>query len=429
MGPTKSQKYLDIAQKLDARYKDRLGSLDSLGDLYETTLGLKDPLIEGKKDDLMLEYESKKGRLDSMYSSFRALMEKSDLEISIESCNKRLNLEGEPQGVRERSLTKQEYADSYWQGTFAAERGAGEVKKYTPKEGFPLTTGKRLTRLGEEYHALSTVRGEKDYIKREGGKYVDIRTDRQKEVADNIIEEVLPLLYITIEKMRDKGIQMPNKKVLRIPKETYQTDEDLIGEVVSGLLPRLQNYDPSKGAMSTFVMYNTAGIIHRSANEHLGLLRLPAHMVERANKALRESEATEPIEALMDKITRRRKGSSEKTSIPYRGALNIAAGLSHQQAIDISSVTNELVDEENIPSKVYDAIELQEVADMVLSTLTPRQYTILQKRFGIGYPEEKDLEQVGEDFGVTRERIRQVEAKGLRKLRHPKRARKLRVFI
>lgn len=419
------QLYSTVLKRMNSEHSRKIGQLDDLQTQYVALVGVNDTHIDQKVTQLTVQYEQKIDRLERMYTSFRDLMQKSDLELRLESCNSRLELDGEPQGVLTRSLTESEY----WDSIIDDRVPQGEIKEYTPNKNFPLTTGKHLTELGEKYHSLCAQKGEKDYIKREDGTTLDLRTDEQKSLAGEIVKEAYNFIYSLADKMRDTGHRMPNKKVLRIANNTTLSNDDLVHESIAGLIPRLQNYDPSISAMSTFVAYNAAAIMYRSTLDNQGLLRLPVSMAQDAKRALRESNLPHPVDAIMEKIEIAPAGTNKKGPASYHVAQMIAAGVSKAPIVDIHEVDKELVDNTHSPFEAYEIVELAEVSDMLLSTLTPRQDQVLRMRFGIGDYEPLDLEEIGEDWRVTRERIRQVEAKALRKMRHPSRSTRLRPFM
>ncbi|MDX1764123.1 MAG: sigma-70 family RNA polymerase sigma factor, partial [bacterium] len=173
--------------------------------------------------------------------------------------------------------------------------------------------------------------------------------------------------------------------------------------------------------------------ITRAIADQARTIRIPVHMIETINKLIRTSRLlVQEIgrEPTPEEISREMDLPLEKV----RKVLKIAKepiSLETPVGEEEDSHLGDFIEDKKImsPSEAVVKINLQETVSKVLETLTPREEKVLRKRFGIGEATDHTLEEVGQEFNVTRERIRQIEAKALRKLRHPTRSRVLKAFI
>jgi RNA polymerase primary sigma factor len=209
---------------------------------------------------------------------------------------------------------------------------------------------------------------------------------------------------------------------------------DLIQEGNIGLMKAADKFEYRRGyKFATYATWWIRQSITRAIADQARTIRIPVHMIEAINKIVRTSRR------MMPEIRREPTPEelAEKLAMPLekvRKVLKIARepiSLETPIGDEEDSQLGDLIEDRNAVLPIDAAIQsnLRETTTRVLASLTPREERVLRMRFGIGLNTDHTLEEVGQQFSVTRERIRQIEAKAVRKLKHPSRSRKLRSFL
>jgi len=283
------------------------------------------------------------------------------------------------------------FADRYEAET---DRLRAEIASICDEAGLPLGDFKRIV--------MTVQKGERE-------------SNRAKK---EMVEANLRLVISIAKKYTNRGLQFL----------------DLIQEGNIGLMKAVEKFEYRRGyKFSTYATWWIRQAITRSIADQARTIRIPVHMIETINKLVRTSrqmlheigreptpeELAEKLHMPLEKIRKVMKIAKEPIS------------LETPIGDEEDSHLGDFIEDKNAVQPLDSAIQgnLRETTTRVLATLTPREERVLRMRFGIGMNTDHTLEEVGQQFSVTRERIRQIEAKALRKLKHPSRSRKLRSFL
>ncbi len=416
----------DSYTQLGKKKESLIRLIDEIWKFHDDILRKRQEIFEGryserKKKKFLACIEENQAKIKGLVNSFK--LEKSQIEVMVKSLEELIaQVEESEKHITECMLRAGGKPIAYLRKCLA------KAKKQTENDDIILPIGfhkseiiEMITRAEKAQEVIRQLKLRTHMAPRElkeALRRVTWSLEKAKAAKSELIQANLRLVVSIAKKYTNRGLQFL----------------DLIQEGNIGLMKAVDKFEYQRGyKFSTYATWWIRQAITRAIADQARTIRIPVHMIETINKLIRTSRylvQEHGREPTPEEIAAKMEFPLEKV----RKVLKIAKepiSLETPIGEEEDSHLGDFIEDKKVlsPGDAVVNFGLSEQTRSVLRTLTPREEKVLRMRFGIGEKADHTLEEVGRDFDVTRERIRQIEAKALRKLRHPSRSKKLKSFV
>ena len=416
----------DSHTQIGERKESILNLIDKINDLYQENCDLKREILKKrcsvvKKKNFGANIEKNQKKIVKLIGSFK--LEKRQLDLMVEKLCEIVSLIDEAEkDIEDCMLMAGGKPISYLKKCISQmPKSAKDNQVVKPLKLKKIELMILKSKVDNAQKCIKIIKERTNMSKRdlkETLRKVEDHLEKSKRAKSELIEANLRLVVSIAKKYTNRGLQFL----------------DLIQEGNIGLMKAVDKFEYQRGyKFSTYATWWIRQAITRAIADQARTIRIPVHMIETINKLIRTSrylvqehgreptpeEIAEKMEFPLEKVRKVLKIAKEPISLE--------TPIGEEE----DSHLGDFIEDKKVVSPAESVVNhnLGEQTRKVLTSLTPREEKVLRMRFGIGEKSDHTLEEVGRDFDVTRERIRQIEAKALRKLRHPSRSKKLKSFI